>query len=543
MSLTFGFYNSVNGDRTYDALDVSRLFDGLIRDGVYGHVGKKFEVKAASGMQITVGTGRAWFQHTWTLLTAESSSAPDIGMTLTVENGGPSARTDCVVLEVDTRNEGEHPRSNRIFVKQNIAWTAVTNTGIVGLYRFPLAEIAVPANATSITDANITDCVGRGTNPGGSNNKVYTPIVTAVLEAPDFSVILQQINTDASGNLTNLQNSLRNSFSTWFSGLQTRTDADIDYLMAQWTDQLNRFYSEYTDDADAALMALLNEALYQARNLRIFNHDVPTGAGQSVTLTGDFWNRETQTDFYPPSANLQAGDYVIGTNGYLAKITHLADTSSQQGDISHMTEVSLEGTGITFVQQSSGTSDIPVVQASSSDGESYYSSITLPSSIRALGKQIIFVPLRTSNSKTVMLNLTVEGSGGSTSTVYDQIVCRSGVNQQAYKNTLHKSAMQGPSNDWLIEGTPYLLTYGNNRWYVDSYIESPTMRLYMGGAIQGSGFYLISAIFPFDGFKNGDLIYPIVTGDPSYTPKIYRVTNYDFTQVNSQVYFTPIQVY
>ena len=39
MALTYGFYNSLNGDRKYNAMDISRLFDGLIKDGVFMSIG------------------------------------------------------------------------------------------------------------------------------------------------------------------------------------------------------------------------------------------------------------------------------------------------------------------------------------------------------------------------------------------------------------------------------------------------------------------------------------------------------------------------
>ena len=67
MALTYGFYNSKNGDRKYDAVAMSRMFDGIIRDGVISAYGKTFEVTVNSGNKINVDTGRAWFDHTWTL--------------------------------------------------------------------------------------------------------------------------------------------------------------------------------------------------------------------------------------------------------------------------------------------------------------------------------------------------------------------------------------------------------------------------------------------------------------------------------------------
>ena len=39
MSVTYGFYNSIKGDRKYNALEMSSIFDGIIVDGVYMSIG------------------------------------------------------------------------------------------------------------------------------------------------------------------------------------------------------------------------------------------------------------------------------------------------------------------------------------------------------------------------------------------------------------------------------------------------------------------------------------------------------------------------
>ena len=68
MSVTFGFYNSKEGDRRYDAIQMSSIFDGIIQDGILQHVGTAMVVKESEAMIINVGVGRAWFNHTWTQL-------------------------------------------------------------------------------------------------------------------------------------------------------------------------------------------------------------------------------------------------------------------------------------------------------------------------------------------------------------------------------------------------------------------------------------------------------------------------------------------
>lgn len=39
MAVTYGFFNSVNGDRKYNADQMSSYFDGLVTDGVYEKIG------------------------------------------------------------------------------------------------------------------------------------------------------------------------------------------------------------------------------------------------------------------------------------------------------------------------------------------------------------------------------------------------------------------------------------------------------------------------------------------------------------------------
>ena len=50
MSVSSGFFNSLNGDRKYNAAQMSAIFDGLIIDGVFASIGTAFAVKAAGGL-------------------------------------------------------------------------------------------------------------------------------------------------------------------------------------------------------------------------------------------------------------------------------------------------------------------------------------------------------------------------------------------------------------------------------------------------------------------------------------------------------------
>lgn len=65
MAWTSGFFNSVNGDRLYNAQQMSEIFEGLITEGVYASVGNKLAVQPNSGMTVQIATGRGWVGKHW----------------------------------------------------------------------------------------------------------------------------------------------------------------------------------------------------------------------------------------------------------------------------------------------------------------------------------------------------------------------------------------------------------------------------------------------------------------------------------------------
>ena len=158
MSLTSGFFDSFNEDRKYNSLQFSSIFDGIISDGIYATYGDYFLVSPVSGMNIKVGTGRAWLDHTWTL--------NDADYPLTVEDAEVVLkRIDTVIIEVDRTNSG---RINRLRILKGTpasAPVAPQLTKTESLKQYPLADILVKPNATEIVAADITNRIGTADLP------------------------------------------------------------------------------------------------------------------------------------------------------------------------------------------------------------------------------------------------------------------------------------------------------------------------------------------------------------------------------------------
>lgn len=173
MSVSSGFFNSLNGDRKYNAAQMSAIFDGLIIDGVFASIGTAFAVKAASGLTVNVGIGKAWFDHTWTVNDSIlPMTAPEAEVLLD--------RIDAVVLEV---NGMESVRNNTIkFVKGNPSSApsrpTLTNEGNV--HQYPLCYIYRKYGTAVINQADITPMVGTES----------TPFVTGILQTISLDELL-----------------------------------------------------------------------------------------------------------------------------------------------------------------------------------------------------------------------------------------------------------------------------------------------------------------------------------------------------------------
>lgn len=141
MAITSGYFNSVNGDRKYNADQMSEYFEGIINEGVCQHIGGGLAVTAGTGLTVSVATGKAFIGQKWI--------KNDAAMTLTITTAADQARIDAVVLRRNTTN-----RVCEIAVKTGTpsaspSAPAMTRTSTT--YEMALAYVNVAAGATSVT--------------------------------------------------------------------------------------------------------------------------------------------------------------------------------------------------------------------------------------------------------------------------------------------------------------------------------------------------------------------------------------------------------
>ena len=197
MSVTFGFYNSKEGDRRYDAIQMSSIFDGIIQDGILQHVGTAMVVKESEAMIINVGVGRAWFNHTWTLNDA--------------------------LLPLDSR---EAVRANDIKIIKGTPASNPTKPTMVKTndhWQYPLAYIYVGAGVTSIRQANITNCVGTS----------ECPFVTAPLDKVEIDDLIATANDIIANPDKYAEKCHRKKLATLFFEPSTRTRLSFEAAMLE----------------------------------------------------------------------------------------------------------------------------------------------------------------------------------------------------------------------------------------------------------------------------------------------------------------------
>ena len=242
MAFTCGFFNSENGDRKYNAEQMSAIFDGIIADGVFTTIGDHMAVSAGTGMQVLVGTGKAWFDHTWNVNDAAyplAIAASDVTL----------SRIDAIVLET---NHSDSVRLNKLRVVQGtVASSPVkpTLTNSEKVHQHPLAWVTVAPGVTQIAASAIENAVGTSA----------CPFVTGIIATTSIDDLFNQWNGEFDEWFDNLKAQLSDNV---VANLQRQIDANKTQIQTNWNNTLKSYTKQLLslpDDAipDDAFMALV----------------------------------------------------------------------------------------------------------------------------------------------------------------------------------------------------------------------------------------------------------------------------------------------
>lgn len=233
MAFTCGFFNSENGDRKYNAEQMSAIFDGIIADGVFTTIGDHMAVSAGTGMQVLVGTGKAWFDHTWNVNDAAyplAIAAADVTL----------SRIDAIVLET---NHSDSVRLNKLRVVQGtVASSPVkpTLTNSEKVHQHPLAWVRVAPGVTQIAASAIENAVGTSA----------CPFVTGIIATTAIDDLFNQWNGEFDEWFDNLKAQLSDNV---VANLQRQIDANKTQIQENWNNTLKSYTKQLLSLPDNAL--------------------------------------------------------------------------------------------------------------------------------------------------------------------------------------------------------------------------------------------------------------------------------------------------
>lgn len=209
------FFNSVAGDRKYDASMFAAYFNSFITNGVFPNPGTNLQVIANNDMTVTVSIGKGWINGYFYL--------NDAILILPIEVAdGILNRIDRIVVQFNTV-----ARSITAKVKKGtFASTPVAPTlqRDADAYELAIADVYVGAGVVSVVGANITD-QRMNTALCGWVNSLIQADTTAIFNQYQawFTAQSGTYNTQMIANEATFQA----QFDAWFATVQDLLAGDI----------------------------------------------------------------------------------------------------------------------------------------------------------------------------------------------------------------------------------------------------------------------------------------------------------------------------
>ena len=281
MSFRSGFWNSIDGDRTYSAEDMAIPFEGIITDGVFANWGDAFKPTVTDTSTVTIGSGKAWLFHKWIL------NDTVYQMPIEVSNYASSTEARTVVVCLNLKTESYY-RSAEFSVEEQRNYGSYPDmlsriTDRARRHTLPLFAINFAAGDPSIQQSNVTNLIGTSWCP-----YVTAPVQTVTVDDirakwdASYNVLMNDIVGNARTKANEAENNFEASFNVWFQTLKNKLDtnqaANLQNQIASLTDKLDKL---------VATGAVENPLQFYSGNSLV---DFTTSNGVKITAVTKFVN-------------------------------------------------------------------------------------------------------------------------------------------------------------------------------------------------------------------------------------------------------------
>lgn len=272
--ITYGFFNSLNDDRLYNAETFNTYFEGLISSsGVYANVGDKLVVTPGDGLEVSVASGKAIINNHWCRLSASETLTVTTAHNLFSRYDAVTLRWNANTRDVTLQVVAGTPASTP--VKPEPTRDSMT-------YEIVLAYVLVPANAVSLTSANIYD---------QRDNTSVCGYITGLVDQVDVSTLFAQYEARFNAleaSMESWQAEQKTQFDTWYYELTNNL------MVGAYIEKYNKVVeggadvsstialdmNGYSYDADDIIMCNLNGLMLQP----VYDYTMNSGV-TPVTIT------------------------------------------------------------------------------------------------------------------------------------------------------------------------------------------------------------------------------------------------------------------
>lgn len=280
MAISYGFYNAVNHDRQYDAVQFGQVFDGIISDGVYATYKKAFIVKASSNAgYVTVQPGRAWFDHTWTYNDA------DLPVKI-LDSEVVLDRIDALVIDINS--ELEERQNTLKWVKGTPSNTTPVKPGSFikteKHHQYPIAYVYRHSDSDTVAQADIENAVGTS----------LCPFVTGIINTINVDDLLlqwtDQFQTFMITKRAEMNTFMANEeadFFAWMEGEKASYAAFLDHNQTAWTNWFTHVVDELDHEQYGHLLNLIDAIsfMYVVDEVLYLPNTAASVTGERLILT------------------------------------------------------------------------------------------------------------------------------------------------------------------------------------------------------------------------------------------------------------------
>ena len=238
MTIYSGIFNSVNGDRKYNAWWFAKYFSTFIGNGVFPNPSSNLQVAAYQNMKVVVKPGSGWIDGYFIYSDGDHVLSLDVA-------DGVLKRIDRVVMRLNHLT-----RKIEIVVKKGTfasSPVAPTLQRDADAYELALADVLINNGATQITQANITD---------QRLNTALCGIVHGTVNQVDTTTIFNQyqawfesIKDSVAGELDAWKEFQEQEFLTWFETIKDILDGDVAGNLAARIADLEQGLANHIADA------------------------------------------------------------------------------------------------------------------------------------------------------------------------------------------------------------------------------------------------------------------------------------------------------